>query len=361
MSDIIVEGYLEKESMHFKILRKRWIVLKSDKNLYSFKSRNEKTSKDVTEIIDLKTCNKVITPKNLFVKKKEFSLVFDKKERVFVAASEYERSKWMIYIAVYIKSIIHNNDNIDILLSQFNSTNESKNQFKQINRFEVENKCFIDRFLKTTTVNERWEFNAFEQFNTYQMICGKIPRFVVAKRDINDTGNDLLGSTYFDFYGSVPFDHKMKDTLKTILMSHISIDIVDVILLYLDDDNEEFLFSVEKKKYGHSGLSYTDLYIGDILSVSTNYSDERGGSSKSKIDEKADKALIMYIVWIVYVLSDGPSMLKCIGIRGLCDFFFSEHQIRNELKLIMEYDILSKKRPRKQRPSSYREWSWRQW
>lgn len=56
---IMMTGYLEKQSLHLKQLRKRWIVLKENK-FYCFKT--EKDSNDdklATEIIDLSIYNKL--------------------------------------------------------------------------------------------------------------------------------------------------------------------------------------------------------------------------------------------------------------------------------------------------------------
>ena len=91
MSDkIIFEGNLEKESLYLKSFRKRWIVLKSDKKLYSFKSNK------ISEIIDLSQCKDIkISNKSTFT----FTLVFkDNKERKFKALNQMEMNEWVKHI-----------------------------------------------------------------------------------------------------------------------------------------------------------------------------------------------------------------------------------------------------------------------
>ena len=53
-----VMGYLEKESKHLKIFRKRYIVIRmKDNKLYSYKSNN--TNSKPTEIINLANCREI--------------------------------------------------------------------------------------------------------------------------------------------------------------------------------------------------------------------------------------------------------------------------------------------------------------
>ena len=51
---ILFEGYLKTESLNLKSFRKRWIVLKNDNKVYSYKSQSDTSNDTQTEIIDLK-------------------------------------------------------------------------------------------------------------------------------------------------------------------------------------------------------------------------------------------------------------------------------------------------------------------
>ena len=103
MSDIVYEGYLEKESLYLKSFRKRWIALKNDQKLYSFKSNK------ISEIIDLSQCEnvKVSTTSNL-----TFELVFeDNKQRRFKATNKNEMNEWIKWIQKVIN--VQNDNNYD--------------------------------------------------------------------------------------------------------------------------------------------------------------------------------------------------------------------------------------------------------
>jgi len=82
-----LQGFLQKQSLHFKKFRKRWIALKGT-YLYSYKAQNERKA---TEIIDLQKF-KYITPN---AKRFELRSADNKSKRVFVAASESERDEWI--------------------------------------------------------------------------------------------------------------------------------------------------------------------------------------------------------------------------------------------------------------------------
>eukprot|EP01084_Bolivina_argentea_P060307 110181_1 len=93
---IIFEGYLEKESMYLSVLRRRWIVLTTDKQLYSYKI--ERNYANPTEIIDLKLCVNV-----KILNGNKFSLIFNKnKQRIFVAESQNKMNEWIKYIKTII-------------------------------------------------------------------------------------------------------------------------------------------------------------------------------------------------------------------------------------------------------------------
>ena len=94
------KGYLQKESLYLKMLRKRWIVLKDNK-LFSYKSRLDDKE---TEIIDLKLCQKVEVVKREKSRNKPLVLVFRKnKRRVLAAVSEQDRNRWV----KCLQSVIH--------------------------------------------------------------------------------------------------------------------------------------------------------------------------------------------------------------------------------------------------------------
>eukprot|EP01084_Bolivina_argentea_P007030 13246_1 len=103
---IIFEGYLNKESMYLKTLRKRWIVLTNDQQIYSYKQ--ERNYANPTEIIDLKLCINV-----KIIKGNKFSLIFDKnKQRIFVAESQNEMDEWIKYIQTTINDEKHNSTDV---------------------------------------------------------------------------------------------------------------------------------------------------------------------------------------------------------------------------------------------------------
>ena len=94
-------GYLEKESLNLKILRKRWIVLK-EKNLYCYK---DKSLNNLTEKINLTLFNDIKQIKN--DKTNQFELISKKQKRIFVAQTIKEMNEWI----KIIKYIINNNNN----------------------------------------------------------------------------------------------------------------------------------------------------------------------------------------------------------------------------------------------------------
>ena len=108
MSDIIIfEGNLEKESLHLKTFRKRWIVLKNDKKLYSFKSNK------ISEIIDISSCKHIkISNKSNYT----FTLIFnDNKQRKFKASDQIVMNQWIKNIT---KAINTPNHNVNALLDE---------------------------------------------------------------------------------------------------------------------------------------------------------------------------------------------------------------------------------------------------
>ena len=88
--NIICEGYLQKESKHVKTMRRRWIMLKSNAKLYSYKTRpSANQSSNPTEIIDLSSgvmAGGILGPASIH----RFSLIFKgKKQRNFAAAAAF--------------------------------------------------------------------------------------------------------------------------------------------------------------------------------------------------------------------------------------------------------------------------------
>ena len=60
--DCLLDGYLEKKSSILKAFKKRWMILKKNKHLYSYESKDNLTKP--TEIFDLSVFNNVSVPIN---------------------------------------------------------------------------------------------------------------------------------------------------------------------------------------------------------------------------------------------------------------------------------------------------------
>eukprot|EP01084_Bolivina_argentea_P138862 244379_1 len=105
---IVKEGYLEKQSVHLKKLRRRWIVLRDNKKLYSYKHKETNVSK-MTEIIDLNECRNVIILNDNKNKEQyfQFVLIFDDKRRIFVADSVNDANNWVQHIAQQISNTLN--------------------------------------------------------------------------------------------------------------------------------------------------------------------------------------------------------------------------------------------------------------
>ena len=91
--DIIFEGYLWKQSLYLKSYRKRWVVLRRDNKLYSYKTVAT-ISSIATEIIDLSWCIRIT------MSSKEFTLQFDhnNKDRKFYVSSKQELNQWIEHL-----------------------------------------------------------------------------------------------------------------------------------------------------------------------------------------------------------------------------------------------------------------------
>lgn len=102
---IVLEGYLQKQSLYLKSYKKRWIVLKNDKKLYAFKIKPTdhevlSASSKSTEIIDLLSCTNVTQSSQssaVTTKWFEFTIHFNgnKKQRKFMAWSKEEGLLWI--------------------------------------------------------------------------------------------------------------------------------------------------------------------------------------------------------------------------------------------------------------------------
>ena len=85
------QGYLKKESLHLKIFKKRWIVLKDNK-LYSFKYKYDYNA---TEILDLSIYNMVKKLSKTHFQISSNSESRNKKPRLFAAISTNVANEWI--------------------------------------------------------------------------------------------------------------------------------------------------------------------------------------------------------------------------------------------------------------------------
>ena len=102
--DYILDGYLEKQSSILKTFRKRWIILRNDKCLYSYESRDNLTKP--TEILNLSKLKNVSVP--IDAKQGEWTFQIgtedkNKKIRKFKANSEIEMYRWIMSISNVIQ------------------------------------------------------------------------------------------------------------------------------------------------------------------------------------------------------------------------------------------------------------------
>ena len=96
---VIHFGYLHKQSLHFKNYRKRWMVLTSDNELLSYKSRSNNLTP--TEIIDLSLCKEIKSDQyyEKSIAKFPFTLYFkDNTARSFGSESAEMRDIWIKYL-----------------------------------------------------------------------------------------------------------------------------------------------------------------------------------------------------------------------------------------------------------------------
>eukprot|EP01084_Bolivina_argentea_P230779 389331_1 len=95
-ANIVNEGYLFKESIYLKALRKRWMVLKGN-FLYSYKPSDGKgIYQNPTEIFNLTEFKDIKHNKNK--KGAQFELISEKETRVFVATNIFDMNQWIACI-----------------------------------------------------------------------------------------------------------------------------------------------------------------------------------------------------------------------------------------------------------------------
>eukprot|EP01084_Bolivina_argentea_P273815 466533_1 len=120
-----MNGFLEKQSLHVKVFRKRWISLQGN-CLFSYKAKDDQNNP--TEIIDLNSFEYICgTHGHQF----EIITTDNKTKRVFIAPSMEEQNKWIKSIknACKIKEMNQNNvisENIELPTAKikWNDTNE---------------------------------------------------------------------------------------------------------------------------------------------------------------------------------------------------------------------------------------------
>eukprot|EP01084_Bolivina_argentea_P279978 478721_1 len=115
--------------------------------------------------------------------------------------------------------------------------------FKEIGRIEVD----LERLKKN--LEQMKDDKTFQQYNTYQMICDKLPIYVISKRKVTDKehySHYYDPPTYYDVYGQSTSNDKMKQILIQFIDND---DIVDIITQYIGNDGD-LLFSA---KYAQSG------------------------------------------------------------------------------------------------------------
>eukprot|EP01084_Bolivina_argentea_P279980 478726_1 len=148
----------------------------------------------------------------------------------------------------------------------------------------------------------------FQKYNTYQMICDKLPIYVISKRKLEDkdsiskrkTLRSKRPPTYYDIYGAYTSNDKLEEILIEFIDNN---DIITIITQYIGNDGD-LLFSAKYAQSGGGTLTDTRLTINGILNINHCYSEKSGQSSSVRIINKDyDKKLYMYLVWIIHELS----------------------------------------------------------
>eukprot|EP01084_Bolivina_argentea_P194237 333236_1 len=126
-----MEGYLYKQSLHLKQLRKRWVILnEKDKHLYCYKNG---LYKELTEKINLSTFH------NVNGKFGQFQLISAEQKRIFVAESVEDMNNWMLCI----KNVINTNIIIDNHTKENECKLTTKNTLSISNAININNSaCF---------------------------------------------------------------------------------------------------------------------------------------------------------------------------------------------------------------------------
>eukprot|EP01084_Bolivina_argentea_P195279 335054_1 len=84
------EGYLQKQSAHIQKYRKRWVVLKNERLILSYKTKKKK---ELTEIFDLLKYNSI--EENEHMSSTKFRLISATETRSFKAETNPEMLEWI--------------------------------------------------------------------------------------------------------------------------------------------------------------------------------------------------------------------------------------------------------------------------
>ena len=199
-SEIVFEGYLQKESRYLSALRNRWVVLKSDRKIYTYKQ--ERVYANPTEIIDLKLCdNAVIVNENTY----KFALeTNNNKQRIFVSDSKAEMNAWI----KYIKSAINEQQSVHTLQTYSKLINMGFNEKSALKASQMfgndVNKCInfitnehksndseqkvsnIQRIDSVLKILEYININNNESVDVYDLLCNDYNNNNVMNRFMND-------------------------------------------------------------------------------------------------------------------------------------------------------------------------------
>ena len=132
--ETLKEGYLQKQSVHLHVYRKRWIVLKARKAILCYK---DETKRALTETFDMSEYSDVHLNQST-----EFSLISADKTRTFRATNERETKKWVECIQ-------------NVLISQIAETklirSRSSHEVNSESPCDLQNKsCFTDKLSAKT-------------------------------------------------------------------------------------------------------------------------------------------------------------------------------------------------------------------
>ncbi len=118
----------------------------------------------------------------------------------------------------------------------------------------------------------------FQKYNTYQMICDKLPIYVISQRKLEDKDGYYGGyygpPTYYDIYGAYTSNDKLEEILIEFIDNN---DIITIITQYIGNDGD-LLFSAKYAQSGGGTLTDTRLTINGTLNIN-HYSEKSGQSS----------------------------------------------------------------------------------